>query len=283
MPGADSPVLVTANYKMSYDLVRSNLKGRNVWILILETYGINVWCAAGKGTFGTRELINRIESSGLNRLLTERTLLLPILGAPGVAAHEVTRATGFQVRYCILRATDLAEFLDNGLRTTPQMKQLTFTLWERLVLTPGELLQALKYVLPAAALLMLFGWWLDTIAAAAIVSTALLVSTFIGTVLVPVALPWLPGTSFALKGALAGGLWNSAYLFFWQGGHLSVSAQLGTFLFCTAVSSFCALKFTGCTPFTSPSGVRKEMRFAIPGLIAAFLAALLLSGWSLLS
>lgn len=52
-PDPQSPVLVTANYKMSYDLVRQALAGRNVWLLVLETYGINVWCAAGKGTFGT--------------------------------------------------------------------------------------------------------------------------------------------------------------------------------------------------------------------------------------
>jgi CO dehydrogenase/acetyl-CoA synthase gamma subunit (corrinoid Fe-S protein) len=52
-PTPADPVLVTANYKMSYDIVRSVLEGRNVWLLVLETYGINVWCAAGKGTFGT--------------------------------------------------------------------------------------------------------------------------------------------------------------------------------------------------------------------------------------
>jgi len=32
----------------------------------------------------------------------------------------------------------------------------------------------------------------------------------------------------------------------------------------TAVSSFVAMNFTGATPFTSPSGVEKEMRRALP-------------------
>ncbi|NQU84700.1 MAG: acetyl-CoA synthase subunit gamma, partial [Mariniphaga sp.] len=52
-PGKDSEVIVTSNYKLSFDIVRKNLKGINAWVLVLQTYGVNVWCAAGKGTFGT--------------------------------------------------------------------------------------------------------------------------------------------------------------------------------------------------------------------------------------
>ena len=55
-PDALSPVLVSANYKMSFDRLRESLPGRNAWILVLDTDGVNVWCAAGKGTFGTEEL-----------------------------------------------------------------------------------------------------------------------------------------------------------------------------------------------------------------------------------
>jgi hypothetical protein len=54
-PDESSPVLVTANYKMTFDLLRKELDRVNAWILVLNTYGINVWCAAGKGTFGTDE------------------------------------------------------------------------------------------------------------------------------------------------------------------------------------------------------------------------------------
>ncbi|MEK7826367.1 MAG: mercury methylation corrinoid protein HgcA, partial [Thermodesulfobacteriota bacterium] len=68
-PHRESPVLVSANYKMSFDELRSALPGRDLWILALDTKGINVWCAAGKGTFGTEELVGRIESSGLNQVV----------------------------------------------------------------------------------------------------------------------------------------------------------------------------------------------------------------------
>lgn len=275
-PGPTSHVIVTANYKMSYDLVRSNLKGRNVWLLILETFGINVWCAAGKGTFGTSELIHRLTRSGLSRLLQHRILLLPILGAPGVAAHRIAKETGFNIRYAAIRATDLAEFLDNGSITAPEMKQLSFTLRERLVLTPVELVQSLKYVLPVALILLLTGWWLNAVAAVIIVNLALLGSLLIGTVLVPAVLPWIPGISFSMKGALAGGLWN-ACLILWQGEPLYFSAKVATFLLGTAISSFYALNFTGSTPFTSRSGVRKEIRYAIPVLLVIFIGAIFFS------
>ncbi|MBW2172684.1 MAG: acetyl-CoA synthase subunit gamma, partial [Deltaproteobacteria bacterium] len=56
-PDAQAPVFVTANYKMSFDRLREAVPGRDAWILVLDTEGINVWCAAGKGTFGTQELV----------------------------------------------------------------------------------------------------------------------------------------------------------------------------------------------------------------------------------
>src|SRR5512143_2401526 len=44
-PDANSDVIATANYKYSFDTVRKDLKGLNLWVLVLDTKGINVWCA----------------------------------------------------------------------------------------------------------------------------------------------------------------------------------------------------------------------------------------------
>ena len=147
-PAPDDPVLVTANYKMSYDIVRRALGGRNVWLLVLETYGINVWCAAGKGTFGTGELVRRVETVRLGEIVNHRLLLVPILGAAGVSAHEVKRRTGFTVHYATIRASDLAAYLDAGMSATPEMRELTFTAIDRLVLTPVEMVAACKFSIP---------------------------------------------------------------------------------------------------------------------------------------
>ena len=81
-PGPDSPVLVSANYKMSFDRLRSQMSGLDVWILVLDTQGVNVWCAAGKGTLSTDELVRRIEEYRLVERTSHRTVIVPQLAAP---------------------------------------------------------------------------------------------------------------------------------------------------------------------------------------------------------
>jgi hypothetical protein len=282
-PTQDDPVVVTANYKMSYDIVRRALAGRNAWLLVLETFGINVWCAAGKGTFGTEELVQRIEKTGLSGVVTHRRLLLPILGATGVAAHEVEKLTGFSVCYATIRANDLPEYLDNGMVTTPGMRELTFTFRERLVLVPVELVLALKSLGIIGAFLFL-GVTLSYDSTAGIRALiAFLGATLTGIVIAPLLLPWLPGRSFSVKGALAGIAWSTAY--FLLGGVHTTSFFVVTAAFLTlpAVSAFYTLNFTGCTTFTSRSGVKKEMRLALPVMGCAVLLGvfLLLTGWLL--
>ena len=93
-PGPTSDVFVTANYKLSFDTLRKNLSGVNGWILVLDTRGVNVWCAAGKGTFGTKELVNRIKLVSLDKIVNHKRIILPQLGATGVAAHIVKEESG---------------------------------------------------------------------------------------------------------------------------------------------------------------------------------------------
>jgi CO dehydrogenase/acetyl-CoA synthase gamma subunit (corrinoid Fe-S protein) len=44
-PDREAPVFVTANYALSFDALRSALPGVDGFILVLDTQGINVWCA----------------------------------------------------------------------------------------------------------------------------------------------------------------------------------------------------------------------------------------------
>ena len=76
-PGEDSPVLVTANYKLTFDAVRRELAGLDCWLLVLDTCGINVWCAAGKKTFSTDELVRQVE---LTRLADKGIMMIPAMG-----------------------------------------------------------------------------------------------------------------------------------------------------------------------------------------------------------
>lgn len=282
-PDETSPVIVTANYKMTYDLVRHGLGGRSVWLLVLETYGINVWCAAGKGTFGTGELVRRIESTRLSRVVGHRELILPLLGAAGVKALDVRKRSGFSVRFSVLRAEDLPAYLDAGMVADPAMRQLTFTWYERMVLTPVEIVGTLRSGWPTMAAFTLAAALFTSGSAPLAAATAIgicLLTILTGTVAGPLLLPWLPTRSFAVKGAIAGLVAAVAILPLAKQALPFPAAVL--LLAVPAFSSFLTLNFTGSTPFTSRSGVKKEMHYALPLQGAALLAGVIaafLGGW----
>ena len=278
-PTPASPVLVTANYKLSLDHVRRALAGYDAWVLVLDTQGVNVWCAAGKGTFGSEELVQRVELSGVVRIVEHRTLIIPQLGAPGVAAHEVSRQTGFKVVYGPVYAKDIPAFLQSGLRATPEMRRVGFTLRERLAVTPIELVHRF---IPALILLALFvalsglgrhGYRLEA-GVCAWIALAVIGNYLAGSVLTPALLPWIPGRSFALKGAVTGLALGIALVWLWPFGWL---AGVSVGLLSVAACAFLGLMFTGCTPYTSASGVRSEMSWALPAQGVLALAGLL--GW----
>jgi acetyl-CoA decarbonylase/synthase complex subunit gamma len=276
-PDSGSPVLVTANYKLSFDLLRRELSGIPAWIVVLDTRGINVWCAAGKGTFGTEELIRRIRSTALPEIVEHRKIILPQLGAPGIQAHVVKAQTGFSVAYGPVYARDLPAYLRSGGRAIPEMRKVRFGFRERLELTPMEIVPALRgFGIFLAAVFLLFGLEPEGIlfrsAAAnglplAILGAAALLS---GTFLTPLLLPWIPFRSFALKGFLVGGILTAATVFLLPTKALqSVYLQALSLVFFPAVSSYLALQFTGSTTFTSISGVKKELKIGLPLYITA--------------
>lgn len=282
-PSASSPVLVTANYKMSFDRLRKELTGIPAWILVLDTQGINVWCAAGKGTFGTPELIKRIARVGLERVVDHRLVILPQLGATGVAAHEVRKKSGFKVIYGPVRAADIPAFLRAGMKATAEMRRVKFDFGDRLILTPIEIRAVLtKPSLWVAVLLLLIARLsgLINVTGADILPYAGAVA--MGAVLTPALLPWIPGRSFAWKGWVMGLLW-AMMVVYWQrtwslpNGLWMNAAQM---LLLPTISAYLALQFTGASTYTSFSGVSHETKTAMPlikisaalGLVALLIA-----------
>lgn len=270
-PDDDNPVLVTGNYKFTVDLLRRQTAGLNAWVLVLDTRGINVWCAAGKGHFGTEELVRRLEIERLGERVKTRSLVLPQLGATGVCAHEVFRRTGFRVVYGPVRVADLPAFLAAGLKATPGMRTVTFTLRERLAVVPVELVGTFKYL--GILALILAGWSAafapSPLRAWAISFGALAGAVAVGTVLAPALLPWIPFRSFALKGWLTGAVWAAGCAVALKTGPLTT---VGVLLLLPALSAFLTLNFTGSTTFTSQTGVNREIGlFARPIFLAAVL------------
>jgi len=278
-PDDKAAVIVTANYKMTFDKLRQALAGRDLWILVLDTRGINVWCAAGKGTFGTTELIDRIESSGLAHVVSHRDLILPQLAGPGVSAHLAKKSSGFKVIYGPIRAEDLPAFLDAGYQATPEMRLKTFTTVERAVLIPVELVGGFKIafiVLPILFLLDSF-WRVGAHGSNGLSHglysvVAVLTGILAGTVLTPLLLPWLPGRAFSFKGMVLGILATLAFIVLRGSGWETWGDRLETATWCfviPALSAYLAMNFTGASTYTSLSGVRREMRRAVPLQIGA--------------
>jgi hypothetical protein len=286
-PDRDSDVLVSANYKLSFDALRQELNGLDVWLLVLDTKGINVWCAAGKGTFGTDELVRRIASAQLDKVVEHRRVIVPQLGAPGVAAHKVKKAAGFKVSFGPVRAEDIPAYIESGRKATVKMRTVDFGVMARVVLTPMELNPAMrKYPLYALIVLVIFGLQPSGIIFRDAVTMGVpfllfgLMAVFAGAFLTPVLLPFVPFRSFALKGWVVGMLATvlGVELF----GPRDTTLMFFTYLFFPMVSSYTALQFTGSTTFTGMTGVEKELRIGIPVyLISAAVSVICLGAFKL--
>lgn len=281
-PGKDSPVMVTANYKLTFDILRRDLEGINCWVLVLDTRGINVWCAAGKGTMGTGELLKRIEISGLVKYVSHRKLILPQLSAPGIAAHEIKKKSGFSVIYGPVRSADIPAFLEQNKKCSEEMRTVHFSTYDRLILAPVEVANSLKYLLIAIAVFLALsglsrhGYQFTNLPATGIKSTIILITAYLmGAFFAPVLLPWIPSRMFSMKGVILGVLGFLA-MFALHLVDLNVLAVLGWLFLSVSISSFLAMNFTGASTFTSLSGVKKEMAIFVPvQAIAAVLGLVL--------
>jgi hypothetical protein len=284
-PSPESPVFVSANYKLSFDYLRRSLAGLNAWILVLDTAGINVWCAAGKGTFGTDELVQRIRASGLESHVTHRRLIVPQLGAPGIAAHEVKRQSGFSVVYGPVDASDIPAFLNAGRKATDAMRRVRFNWRDRLAVAPLELVIHFKrmllvgLVIAALAGVSMGGFSWPEARERGGLALIMWIATYFGAGLLgPLLLPWLPSRIFSIKGAVLGLALGTLGLAV-TGPAWLLPQRLAWLLLVTAGASHLLLNFTGSTTFTSPSGVRREVRAALPAQIATGVIGLII--WTL--
>ena len=259
-PTPESPVFASANYTLSFDALRSALAVFDAYILVLDTKGINVWCAAGKGTFGTDELVGRIDTTGLAGIVTHRKIIVPQLGAPGVSAHDVLRRSGFKIEYGPVRACDLPEYLITH-KATPEMRRVEFPVQDRIILIPVELVHvALPAVIATVAL-----WFL----AGPVAALAAIAAVVAGIVLFPILLPFIPTKDFSTKGLLLGSVVAIPFVVTFAsapslpGWAVAVGA-VTPLLIMPAVTAYLALNFTGATTFTSRTGVRKEIFRYVP-------------------
>jgi acetyl-CoA decarbonylase/synthase complex subunit gamma len=294
-PGDSDPVMISANYRLSFNHLRSALAGRKAWILVLDTKGINVWCAAGKGTFCTNEIVKQLSACNLTSIISHRTLILPQLSASGVSASKLQKACGgFSVKFGPVRASDIPAYLDNNCTASPAMRRVRFSIVDRAKLVPMETIPALgKVGLFLLVSAVLFGMtrtgimYRQALSGVVPLATAGLTALFTGTILPPLFLPFIPGRAFSLKGFVTGLTGAIAIVFLLPMCRSTPLLTTFNLVSVPAFSSYLAFLFTGSTTYTSPSGVKAELKIAWPlylasaGISAALLIMVIIHFWGI--
>ncbi|GAB4524335.1 MAG: hypothetical protein Fur0018_07880 [Anaerolineales bacterium] len=154
-PGRKSPVLVTGNFDLTVRRVVKALDGQvDCWLLVADSAGINVWCAAGGGYFSAEKVIAAVKTSGVAQVVDHHALILPQLCANGVDGWRVREETGWGVHWGPVRARDIPAYLAAGRKKTDAMRYVDFPLKARLEMVTVTLgFYALMILLP------IFIWW----------------------------------------------------------------------------------------------------------------------------
>ena len=252
-PGPGSPLLVTANFKLTFNLVRGALAGLDAYLLVVDTRGVNVWCAAGAGKFSTREVALSHRAFRLAEVPHREPAVLPQLAAPGVAKHKLRGEFGIAAAYGPVYARDVGAYVAAGYRKTPAMRRVDWGLARRLEVTAFfALLNAAAAALPLAVFHRLY----SPLAVAAVAAISFLVG---------VLFPWLPTRLHAVKGLAAGAITAVPLILYkwWAGAGGRTLAAWAVFLAFAGI--LLGLEFSGNTPVASPSQMRQEFK---PGLIA---------------
>ncbi len=269
-PDAHAPVLVTGNFDLTVRrLVKALDRQVDVWLLVVDTTGINVWCAAGGGFFTAEKVAAAIKTAGLEAVVAHHALVLPQLAAAGVDGWKLRKLSGWGVHWGPVRAVDILAYLAAGKKKTAAMRTVTFPLKDRLEMVTVTLaFYGLMILLPV----FIFWRGLFWPVTAALLGLAYFYA---------VVHPWLPGrdglektiplTGIALLG-FAGYLWLAPgmpadQIFYWA---------LGL----SGLAVFTAAEMQGMSPLMRG----EQANWTIEGVVYAGLGALawlvpLLTGW----
>ncbi len=181
-PTPDSPVLVTGNFELTVRrLVKAIDHHLHVWLLVVDSSGINVWCAAGGGFLTAERIIGALSTSRLDEVVNHRALILPQLCANGVDGWLIRKQTKWGVHWGPVRAADLPAYIQAGRKKTEDMRQVRFPLRDRLEMLAATMGFYAMLILIPVALLWPSSFW-------PLLAAMLGLSLFYA-----ITLPWLPG------------------------------------------------------------------------------------------
>lgn len=152
-PDEHSPVFLSGNYTLTVHRLLKRLSPFDCYLIVANSKGSNVWCAAGMNEFNEFDIIDAINVSRINEKVLNRRIIAPPYAAPGVDAKEVRRQTGFKLVWGPTHFDDLPAYIEANYRRTSAMTLAQFGLADRL---EQALSTALVYCLTIFPLLFFF-------------------------------------------------------------------------------------------------------------------------------
>ena len=156
-PDRNSPVLLTGNFGLTVKRVRKALKGIDAYLLVANSNGVNVWCAATGGHLTNHDVISVIKTSGIEDLVDHREVILPQLAATGLEGKTLHHKTHWKITWGPVYATEIPAFLESKKNKTEKMRVVRFPWRQRFEM-------AVAWAFPISLLsLLLIPFWKESI------------------------------------------------------------------------------------------------------------------------
>jgi hypothetical protein len=263
--------------KSVYDSLRK--ENIDCFLLIIDSDGINVWCAAGGGHFTHTQILEAIRLYDVKDQINHTSLILPQLSATGVDRNVLAK-TGWKAIFGPVDIKDVSSFLKK-LTKDPSASKVTFNfVFRTLMGIQHAFFLICVLFLPLLSLLGVLGvlkvplatFWISVV-------LQLLVISMITNFLFIWAYPIFDFTrSFFNKGLLVALINSSITLGFLliQGRSDSTLTIIFWIALIIIVSLFVVLDLAGNTPYTNHLDVESDLTlFMIPALILCLIAIMI--------
>jgi acetyl-CoA decarbonylase/synthase complex subunit gamma len=114
-PNADSPVLITTNFSITYFAVANEMEssGLPAWLLVADAEGMSVLTAWAAGKFDAEKIAKTVKNTGIAEKVSHRKVVIP--GHVAVLMGELEEELpGWQIKVGPREAVDLPRFLKTG-------------------------------------------------------------------------------------------------------------------------------------------------------------------------
>ncbi len=130
-PTNESPVLLTCNFNLTVKRVLKAIKNLDCYLLVAPSKGINVWCGACGDDFNTDSVLSIIKTSGIDDLVSHRTLIIPQLSAPGIDPIVIKKKTKWDIKFGPVYAKDIPSFIKQKFSKSEAQRIVRFPISHR--------------------------------------------------------------------------------------------------------------------------------------------------------